>query len=240
MTLKHRAKFIHPRIDEIRDEATREVVMDLMHQLGDLWPNVYDDLKNNGLRENDFDNFLFKLYGYLWQQSGYELWDDQQVNLASSVFKGSSDPTWTAYKGAEVLAFDKAQDNIIYFTMQMSHKLKLATDIEFHLHNTVPSAGAGVVRWVMTASFIDIGGDFPAQSTYTADQTVAANSDDLHMLHEMASSLGQGSGVSGLALCSLMREGTHANDTFDDDVYLLAMDSHFQIDSIGSRQETVK
>jgi hypothetical protein len=61
MVLKHRSKFITPMIDQIEDPMTRTVFQDLLHQLSDLWPNVFDDLKNDGLIEKDFDNSALKL-----------------------------------------------------------------------------------------------------------------------------------------------------------------------------------
>ena len=61
MTLKHRAKFINPALKDIKDPATVQAFQELMEQLSDLWPNVYDDLKNNGIVKNDFDNNVLKL-----------------------------------------------------------------------------------------------------------------------------------------------------------------------------------
>jgi hypothetical protein len=61
MTLKHRSKFITPMLDQIEDSPTKLVLQDLMHQLSDLWPNVYDDLANDGLIQKDYDNGTLRL-----------------------------------------------------------------------------------------------------------------------------------------------------------------------------------
>lgn len=167
------------------------------------------------------------------------VYDDQQVSLGQ-IRLGSSSPTWTPYKSSEVLAFDKAQDNLIYFIIQFSHRAKQGADFEFHIHNTVPDNNTGDVRWVLTVSFADIGGTFPGATTYTAVQSILANSLDDHLYFEVSGNIGSTSGVSGIALCSLMREGTHASDTYNNDVYVLAIDSHFAIDTMGSRQEATK
>lgn len=172
------------------------------------------------------------------------VWDDQQIVLGSTRFAGSSDPTWTLYKGGQVLLFNKVQDNIIYFTAQLSHKYKLGTNLSFHVHMTpVDDVAENQCRWVLTYTWADIGTDFPAETTTATDQTVAANTADSHTYFEVdgaVSSASAEAGVSGVLLCSLMREGTHANDDLDSDVYLTAIDFHYEIDTVGSRQEAVK
>ena len=56
MTLKHRSKIITPDLGGIKDPAVVEALIDLFRQLQDLYPNVYDDLVNDGLIKKDFDN----------------------------------------------------------------------------------------------------------------------------------------------------------------------------------------
>lgn len=167
------------------------------------------------------------------------VWDDQQIVLGSVGF-GASAPAWTAYKGSEVLAFNKSQDNKIFFTAQLTHKYKLGTNIEFHIHDIPADDTAGVVRWIFTYSWADMGSDFPAESTITSEQTVVVNTADKHIYFDLDELTGTSSGVSSVLLCSLIREGSHANDTYDNDVYLAAMDFHIQLDTIGSRQEGAK
>ena len=169
------------------------------------------------------------------------VYDDQQVVLGTVKLVGVSDPTWKDFKGGKVLAFNKSQDNIIYFTLQMSHKLKLGTNIEFHIHTACPlspAPGSDVARWVLTVSKIEIGSNFPAESTYSKNQTVTAG--DKHEYTEITNNISSSSEVSAIALCSLKREGTHENDTLDADIYLLALDAHIEIETVGSRQELVK
>ena len=167
------------------------------------------------------------------------VWDDQQVSLGSVGF-GASAPSWTAYKGSKVLAFNKAQDNSIDFLMQLSHRYKVGTPVEFHLHVVAPSDIAGDVKWNLTISKADIGADFPAESSYSLTQTIAAGSADEHNYADISEDIGSSSGVSSVWICSLTREGTALVDNFDDDVYLVALDAHFEIDSLGSREETTK
>ena len=170
------------------------------------------------------------------------VWEDQQVIIGGVRFAGASDPTWTAYKGGYVLAFNKAQDNIVYFTAQLSHKYKASSNLEFHIHTVHKDAEASVnSRWHFTHSWADIGEDFP--NATTVSKTIASPNDaDKHELHSFSTTIsGAGAIVSSVLLCSLQREGTDAvNDTYDDDIYVVAMDFHFEMDTIGSRTITAK
>ena len=167
------------------------------------------------------------------------VWDDQQVDIGR-VRLGASAPTWTAYKGSEVLAFDKAQDNKIFFTAQLSHKYKESSNIEFHIHEVFPDSNAGNVRWIFTYSWASIGSDFPAESTTTIDIASPEDADN-HQLDEIDESIdGTGKTISSVLLCSLTREGTHDNDTYDNSVYLVALDFHIEMNTVGSRTESAK
>jgi len=73
------------------------------------------------------------------------VWEDQQVSIGA-VGKGASFPADTLYKGSQVLAFNKAQLNQIYFTAQLSHKYEEGSEIEFHIHLAYPDNGAGSSR----------------------------------------------------------------------------------------------
>ena len=176
--------------------------------------------------------------GTLVAHGNATVWDDQQVDIGK-VHVGASAPTWTAYKGCEVLAFDKAQSNKIYFIIQLTHRYKLNSNIEMHLHTTPADDTAGDVRWVLTVSMADIGDDFPAESTFAAVQTIAANTADKHILFEISGNVGSAAGVSSFLLCSLTRTGG-TDDDYDNDIYLLGLDSHIEMDTMGSRLETSK
>lgn len=165
--------------------------------------------------------------------------DDQQVNLGQ-VGLGASAPTWTAYKGSEVLAFDKAQDNQIVFTAQLTHRYKLGSTLEFHCHNVAPDNNTGDVVWILTYSLADIGDDFPAETSVSKTCSIAANSADKHLLFDLADLAVQSDGVSAVILCSLTREGTNIADDYDNDIYLTALDFHIEVDNIGSRTDSSK
>lgn len=168
------------------------------------------------------------------------VWDDLQVNLGTVKLPGVSDPTWTAYKGGRVLAFNKAQDNIITFTAQLRHSYREGSDIEFHLHTAYPDSNAGDVRWILTYSWANPEEDFPAETTVTTDIASPANQDQHNFDEIIAAIDGAGKKISSVLICSLMREGTDGADDYDNDVYLAALDFHFQKNMVGSRERLAK
>jgi len=168
------------------------------------------------------------------------VWEDQQVSIGA-VGKGASFPADTLYKGSQVLAFNKAQLNQIYFTAQLSHKYEEGSEIEFHIHLAYPDNGAGSSRWEFTFSWANINATFPVETTVR--RTVGSpTTTDYHQLTSIDASVEgfAGKTISSILLCSLMRRGTHIDDTYDNDIYLTALDFHIECNTIGSRTEFVK
>lgn len=168
------------------------------------------------------------------------VWDDEQVKIGNIGF-GASAPSWVDYKGSRALSFDKAQDNKITFDAQFHHTYKEGSDVEFHIHLAYPDNGAGTSRWTLTISWANVGGTFPAESSYSATITSPEETDHHQLAVIVATLPGAGKKISSVALCSLTREGTDViNDTYDEDLYLVQLDFHRPGDTAGSRTRTVK
>jgi hypothetical protein len=168
------------------------------------------------------------------------VYDDLAVSISDARVPAANAPTWTAYKGSQVLAFSAAADEIIYFTAQLPHGYKQGEDIFFHLHLVCPDANAGNIRWNFTHSWVNVNGNFPGATTVSVN-VAASGTTDKHFIGTIGTLSGTGKNLSSLLLCSLQREGTDGvNDTYGSNVYLLSMDFHVPIDTIGSRQAFVK
>lgn len=171
----------------------------------------------------------------------YPAWDDLQVNISSVRIPTSGAPTWTAYKGSYVLAFSASARETIYFTAQLPHGYQEGSDIEFHLHLAYPDGNAGHSVWNFTHSWADIGDTFPAPTTVANVVIDAPGVADYHQIAEIEDSIdGSDKNISSVLLCSLQRDGTSEQDDYGSDVYLVALDFHIQVDSLGSRTETEK
>ena len=170
------------------------------------------------------------------------IWDDQQVSIGSAKLHPANTPVWTAYKGGYVLAFEGggADEEQLFFTAQLSHKYKEGSDIEFHIHYAPEDATVANVRWVFTYSWASSDGVYGAETTVTTILATPGVADQ-HTYGEIGDITGTGKTISSILICSLMRESSHATDTYDNlDIYLLGLDFHIQCDAIGSSEEDTK
>jgi len=177
------------------------------------------------------------------------VWDDLVVPTTGIRFGGAAAAIEAAYKGGLVASFSSAADNYLYFTFQLPHTYKEGTDVEFHIHWTIPvsggAAGAENVKWDFTSSASSAAlapsyETFPGATAHagvTVDvQNIAADS---HIATEIATITGSGFEASEVIICSLKRDVSVGGD-YGNAVYLVSLDLHYQIDTMGSRQEWVK
>jgi len=172
------------------------------------------------------------------------VWDDLRFPASAVRLSGSQPPTATLYKGGSVLSFPDNADKTIYFTVQLPHNYKYGTDLKPHMHLTMPNAGSGAgvenIKFDLTYSLANISDAFPAESTLTITADVQNAAADVHGYVPFAAIDGSGiDNVSTMILCSLTRDVSVA-DNYGDDIYLLEIDFHYEIDAIGSDEELTK
>ena len=172
-------------------------------------------------------------------------WDDLKVPVSSvKVRAAANPPDWDAFSGGnlQLLWFDQAQMEQVFFTVQMPHAWKEGTDLHAHVHWTPNASGlAGqTVQWGLEYSWSNIGVTFPGTTIITGstpfpNEQLVANR---HYLTDLGDISGTGKTLSSMLICRLFRDAT--NDTLPDDAGLLEFDFHYEIDSPGSRQEYVQ
>jgi hypothetical protein len=173
-------------------------------------------------------------------------WDDLRTPINNTIRVSGRQPAEQVYRAGIVYSFSKISDNTIAFNVQMPHSYKLGTDIGFHIHYIMPTSGAGGgtaenIKWDFTHSWADIDSAQPSETTVSATIDVKDKTADTHYLGGIAASI-DGSGiskVSSMIICSLTRD-VSVGDNYDDVVYLMEVDFHYQLDTVGSRQQTVK
>ena len=165
------------------------------------------------------------------------VWDDQMVDIGAGKLPAVGAPSWTSYKGGQVLSFADAQTNTVYFNVQIPHSYKLGTNIDFHCHVVHAGASGGFSTWQFTYCLASIGGTFTTATTSLVTLTAPAVVDH-HGLLIFPNITGTGAGISSMILCSLERHGN--SGTYNGAIYIMSMDSHYEKDSIGSRQELAK
>jgi len=175
------------------------------------------------------------------------VWEDLRTPTNMLKTHSTKPPVWTDYKGGQVLAFEDQAVNYqtVYFTWQMPHAYKLGTTLYPHVHIVPEDDTAGDVYWEFTYSIAEKDGIVPNPTTVNTVQAMPAIADQ-HKFHYIATISGSempasGDDVSTMLLCSLTRRSDDALDTFNGkSVYLLEVDLHYEIDTVGSRQELIK
>ena len=182
------------------------------------------------------------------------VYEDIRIVPTSFDVHGNTDPSLVSYQptGAGVVTklYEFALNDLAYFSIQVPHNYKEGTDITVHLHWTPGSRGneegTNKVGWKVIYSWANIDGTFPVMAT--ADLSDACTStDDAHLMtpevvidgHTIAKI------ISSMLVCQVTRTDTGTDDTWASSTtgqlpLLLEVDFHFQINTLGSRTETIK
>lgn len=168
-------------------------------------------------------------------------WDDLKVAASSVKLPASQTPTWTAMGNGYLLCFaDQAtegNEERVSFLTQMPHKYAEGTDIKPHVHFQLEDDTDCNVRWELTCDWTNVKGTVDDVGAVTADCESGGATTD-HEVCGLGTYTGTGKGLSSMFNCTLRRKSSHANDTCNSkDACLMEADFHYQIDTLGSRQE---
>ena len=94
-------------------------------------------------------------------------------------------------------------------------------------------SNSGNVDWTFTYSWANNGDNYPDETTVNS-QTAATGVTNKHTIGDIATIGGTGKKGSSVLLCSLTRNGLSGNDDYGSQVYIVALDFHYQIDKPGS------
>lgn len=175
-------------------------------------------------------------------------WNDLQVVISAAKIPASNAPTWTTYNfgidgglAFNVLGFEI--DDYIDIYVQTTHAVALNTEIENHIHWTIPSNDAGkYIKFKIDVIVAAIGEDFtvPFDSPYTSvEYQLNGNEAGKHNLLELGLVAAFNSTVSSIAIIRLTRIAASMND-YSNPVYVLFNDCHVIQDTLGSIQENIK
>ena len=172
------------------------------------------------------------------------VWEDLRFPASGFNPAGSTAPP-SVDTGTGLLLFSGTADNIIGGIAQMSHSWKSGSTVYPHLHLRFPTASANNTRWKFEYDVASIDGDFTnAYGTYTAGGTITVanpNNAKRHVLASFATVAMTGYTLSSCLMWRITRLA--ASDAADNDTAacaLMEFDIHYEIDTVGSRQEFVK
>ena len=192
------------------------------------------------------DYTTFEADGTILFTGNATVWDDLRFPVSSVKRLGFSDPGWRQFKdsgggsvGVYSLAFDKNIEEEVYFTVQLPHSYKEGSNITPHVHWSPADGDAGNVVWALEYTWANMNGTFGNTTTIivtdAADGTVGK-----HQFVDFSAIDGTGKTISSILMCRLYRFSSSGADTYDDDAFLLEIDFHFEMDTIGSRQILIK
>ena len=180
---------------------------------------------------------------------GTQVWDDLRFPAERTKKITGKEPKETIYRGGMILEFEDSKTQAIAFNAQMSHSYMNGSDLDFHVHVVLPVAGseAGIeiIKFDFTYAWMEIGASVPNETTITLSTDIQNLAADTHFLWDIGDVLftnmeqNTGDGVSSMLICSLSRDHTVANNSTKH-VYLMEADFHYQIDAMGSFEETSK
>lgn len=175
------------------------------------------------------------------------VWEDLRVPMTATKGGGVRDPGFSQFQddgsgstGVFTYMFSASTEEELFFSAQFSHTKKNGTDIVPHVHWSPTNTNTGTVRWGLEYTWADINGNLGNTTIIYAEDAGSGTADD-HLIAGFSAITGSGiTGVSSMIVCRIFRDAGHANDTYNADSAMLEVDFHFEVDTMGSRQETAK
>jgi len=167
------------------------------------------------------------------------VWEDARIPIGAMILGSSPPGVGTFFGSVSVLLFDPSADEEVYLTIQLPHGYKEGTDIVAHVHWAPTSTSTNDVVWGLEYQWQNIGQAFTGAST-TITVTDAGNGvTGEHQVASWSAISGTGKTISSMLVCRLYRD-VDPVDNFPNDAALLEFDIHFEVDTMGSRQEFTK
>ena len=173
-------------------------------------------------------------------------YDDQQVNMgdvATNGWFGDDYCEIVEYRSGVALEFTNSTVSKfkIRFNAQLSHKYHEGEDIEFHIHVGGDSATSGTAVFQLTYQWASIEGTFPSSTVATKKTVTIDGTNGKHQYDDIVANIsGSDKQISSILLCELERLAGDTNDTFAESVFVVGLDFHIPVNTVGSRTAVVK
>lgn len=176
-------------------------------------------------------------------------WTDLRIVPGAFTFSGSSDPVLTDWQpggsGATFKVWEFDNDEQAFFTAQMPHNYKEGTDLRPHIHWTPRDRGVAedgkTVAWKLDLTIANVDGVFLSSTTYDLTATCDGVDEKGQVVGGVTLD-GSLLTVSHIIVGRIYRGPTDSwvLNTNGNKPVLLEVDFHYQLDTLGSRQEYIK
>lgn len=174
-------------------------------------------------------------------------WDDFVVVGAALRDRGAQVPGWEQAMGLGIWAwhFDwtVAQAEELHFSMQLPHGWVPGSTIYFHTHYALPAAGGGagqeMVQWGLDYAIASIDGAYPAAAVNVTSTARDVQNEPIrqHLLDDIpAAGVAMAGHTESCVLLGRVYRPTNIGNDYQNDVILLSMDAHIEINSLGTHE----
>lgn len=179
------------------------------------------------------------------------VYDDLQIPGFAVRTSGSSPPDFAANFAGDASLYSYLFDGgntmeEVFFDVQMPHCWKEGSTIYPHVHFSPTSTNSSdavsrTVRFVLEYTWSNVNATFGASVEYEMTKAFVPNTSLwAHLIASGAGVAATGKTLSSIMKCRLYRDPANAGDTYPQDVALLSVDFHCEIDSLGSVTEYSK
>lgn len=182
-----------------------------------------------------------------WIEISHSGWDDLRFPVQSLKVNDARPPIWSdIITPGQTLAFeDKAialQEEQVSFIVQLPHSWEEGTQLYFHIHYAYPSSIPDTrSTWTLEYDWQNENELFGLGTTTITCYTEYSDADVLKSQRVYFPAInGTGKTFSSILVCSLTRHSSDVSDNYTDNVNLLEIDVHYQINTFGSYTQESK
>jgi len=172
-------------IRETSDRQVNDLLSDFNPKGGVVTklPNIKEvrDLTMLILKQGNYKYLMMAVDGK-WEMINIlsPTWDDLRFPASTGKLPASSTPTWTDYKGGQILEFSTGEK--IFFLVQLPHDWVEGSSIEPHIHLVINGTPANNIEFTLTYSFANINGVFPTETSIVKEMSVADKVSGQHFI----------------------------------------------------------
>jgi len=198
------------------------------------------------------NNTFIESDGSLSYEGSATRFEDLRVPMSSTRRGAAEDPLYSKFRddgsgsvGVYGSWFRTNQTEDLFFEVQMPHGWKEGSTLYPHIHwSPKTNTGGNKVRWGFEFIWVNVAGTFGNTTVMYAEDPIppigGSPTAYQHVISGFPSIDGTGQTLSSMLVCRVFRDGTHANDTYNNNALMLQFDFHYEIDADGSRQEYTK
>lgn len=172
-------------------------------------------------------------------------YNDLQLNVMNAFIPVANAPTWRDFNygisgGVTFPALGFELNEYVQYVIQTEHSVKILSDCQIHCHFTIPSA-APDTRYIAFQTDVivgDVSGAYTVASgsPFISEIAIEPSAYGRHNVMGLATLNKENEKISTIIMVRLTRVSASSGPNYSGEVYLNFVDTHVQLDSVGSRE----